>query len=255
MAIEVKIIIPSHKRAGRVSTHEIVSNAALCVPESQYDEYVAAYPGHEIIAHSDEVVGLYPKRQWIYDNFPNVCMLDDDLVECCRNYTNKRTVLTPDEVHDLIQGTANIAQMAGCYLAGWSKNPVPMYYDAQQPIRLSGFVTGCAHIMLEGSKLFYPPEIVLGGDFWISALNAYYHRKCFIDERFSFIQVDTFHSRGGLSQFRSLEAEKKATLFLRESFGDVIQPKREGFQVREVKGKVTHMKNKNPYGRSLILPF
>ena len=63
MAVEVSIVVPSHKRAGRVQADKCIANAIVCVPDSQYKDYKKAQPQFEYVAHPDSIKGLTAKRQ------------------------------------------------------------------------------------------------------------------------------------------------------------------------------------------------
>lgn len=252
--MQIKIIIPTHNRAGRVTTLGAVAHAKLCVAESQAPVYHEHYPEAELVIHPDSIIGLAPKRQWIYEKFGDVFMLDDDVTFGQRLYLAskkpKLNRLRPEEAYDIIQWAGNMAYLCGCYLFGFNKNINPLLYRPFAPIQLTGFVTGCALGLLSGSRLIFSAESTAVEDFYISGLNAHFHRKAFIDMRFGFVQTDTFHNVGGQSSFRTLETERKDVLFLRRCFGDAIKLKAE----RHGGGSLSST-SKNPYGRTLQIPF
>ena len=221
----VKIVIPSHKRANRVLTKFAVSNAILCVAESQKDEYAEHSPNVEIVTHPDSVIGISNKRNWIIKYFESVMMVDDDIDKLVRVYTEQgeNATILPDVAHDIIQMTAHAAREAGAYVFGFSNSPNPVGYNSLNPITLTGFVNGCACGVLSGSKLWYNPDIRCNDDYWLSLLNAHYHRLVYRDTRFYFAQKNTFVNRGGNAEFRNLEAEKKDFEFLKRVFGNVIE--------------------------------
>ena len=223
----MKIVIPSHKRANKVSTTKIVSGCSICVPESQYEDYKKHNPGVEIIAHPDTIIGLPPKLQWIYKNYKNVFLLDDDVKEFRRVYEedNTKVKLKPDEAFEIIEMTEFLAKQAGCYLYGFSKDPNPLMYNAQKPIKLSGFVVGGATGLME-SDLNFDCSMKIKGDVFISCLNAFLYKKCWIDTRFAFTFEKTFLNSGGLTEIRNTELEKTTFLYLKKLFGDVIQKKK-----------------------------
>jgi len=244
----VKIVIPSHKRPDRVITKQVVNHAIICIPESQEAEYRAHNPETELVLHPDSVKGLTLKRQWIYEHFGNAFMLDDDIVSCKRLYAGAgepANLTDPQAVYDLIQITAQAARQAGAYLFGFNKNPNPLAFRSSKPVELTGYVTGCAHGLLAGSKLYYHPDIRCNEDYWISGLNAYHHRYIYKDTRFYFAQRDTFVNRGGLSDYRNIDAEKADFEFLRRMFGEAIQQKQDTKQ----------RKRKHPYEKTLKLPY
>jgi hypothetical protein len=241
----VRIVIPSHRRADRVQTTKAVSNAILCVEESQVAEYAAHNAGVEIVAHPDSVIGLARKRDWIIKHFGSVMMLDDDIDCLQRIYTEsgEATKVLPDVAYDIVQATAAACRDAGAFVFGFSTSPAPVSFNSLNPIQLSGYVTGCAHGVLAGSKLWYNADIICNEDYWISLLNAYYHRLIWRDTRYYWAQKNTFVNRGGLSEFRNLAAEEADFKLLRRVFGDVVELR-------------TNAKNaKHAFQKSLHLPF
>jgi len=248
----VKIVIPSHGRADRVLTKDAVSNVSLCVEESQEAEYKEHNPNIEIITHPDSIVGLTLKKRWMMDYFDggDIFTIDDDIKSMKRFYAEpgESSKITPDLAYDIIQSTAATAYNMGAFLFGFSKSQRPVDYVAQKPFTLNEVVIGGWGGILKGSKLYYPedPRGILGQDFFVSGLNAFYHRYCFIDNRFGFITKDNFKNPGGCANYRTVELEKDCTLWLREQFGDAIQIK---------KVTVGHMNLSHPYERSLFIPY
>jgi hypothetical protein len=244
---DVKIIIPSHKRATRVRTTSAIYGAALCVEESQADLYKKCNPGIEIITHPDTVIGLARKRDWIIKNVGSCFMLDDDIDYLTRIYTEKgeESHVHPATAYDIVQMTAHAAHQAGAFLYGFSSSPTPISYNSLNPISLSGYVTGCAHGVLAGSKLWYNPDIICNEDYWISLLNAHHHRLIWKDTRYYWAQKDTFVNRGGLAEFRNVDAEEKDFNLLKRVFGEVVE-------LRKSTGKANL---KHPFQKSLKLPF
>lgn len=87
--VTVKIIIPSKGRAKLITTHNYIINAIVCVAESELAEYKEHNPEVEYVTHPDSVIGIANKRQWIYDKFHNVFMMDDDL-KGLKNLTSRK---------------------------------------------------------------------------------------------------------------------------------------------------------------------
>lgn len=246
---KITIVVPSHKRAERVTTTKVVEGCVLCVAESQADQYAQHNAGVEIIAHPDSVIGLPPKLEWIRQNVSgNLFYLDDDVRDFARLYTEKgeeSRIKNPALVREIIEKTAWDARKAKAFLFGFNHSPMPMAYSGHQPIDMIGFVMGGATGLLSGSKLYWNTDMKIGGDIWISCLNAYYHRRIWKDMRFAFTFKDTFVNQGGLSEVRNLEAEEQKYKILKRYFGDVIQPK----------GDTRFAKRKHKFMITMNLPF
>ncbi len=245
--MEIKIVVPTHKRPERVLTKKAVSDVILCVAESQKEAYYFHNADCEIVTHPDSVIGLLPKRNWIYKHFGNVMMLDDDIKAMHRLYTEPKEphIVPPEIARKIIEQTADNCQQIGAYLFGFNTAPNPLMFKANEPIELTGYVTGCAQGLLKGSGLWYNENIILNCDYWISLLNAYHHRMVYKDMRFYLAQKDTFVGAGGLAEFRNLEAEESDFNLLKKYFGDAVQFKKD-------MGKV---KRKHPFQKTICLPF
>ncbi len=247
MGKEIKIVIPSHLRYDRVKTTKAIANCILCVPESQAALYKEYNKNTEVVSHPDSIIGLTPKRQWIYEHFGNVFQVDDDMTQMSRVYTGKgeHTRVPKKLAYELIQQAGYIAHDLGIYLFAFSKSPMPTAFNPLNPIKLSGTVMGGAFGLLEGSKLHFNTDLILTEDYWISGLNAHYHRMCYIDERFTFKFSNTFANKGGCAAYRTTTKELEDTLKLKRYFGDVVQIKQD-----------THLaKVKIQGGRTMKIPF
>jgi len=226
MSVKIDIVIPSMGRADRVQTTKAISNAVICVPESEGDLYRKYNPGVTIETHPDSVIGLSLKRQWIIEHHKNSFQIDDDIKGINRLYveSGENPRLDPDEAYDIIQYIGNCAKLAGCYLFGISKEANPLAYDEMHPIHLSGVLNGDIGI-LEGSKLYFHELAKTVEDYWISAYNAWLYRYCWIDMRFSESSQAFTQNTGGCANIRTVEQEKTDTLFLRKMFGEAIHLK------------------------------
>ena len=232
MEQEIKVVIASHKRAGRITTHKRVANSIICIPESQLAEYREHVgPDYEIVTHPDSVIGLSWKRQWMYEHFGDAFHLDDDLMFMKRIYTEsgEPDKVSPANIYEIIQSTARAARAAGAYVFGFNTSGKPFTYQALQPIQMSGYVNTCAFGLLTGSKLYFRPEMRYQEDYWLAGLNAYHHRKVWRDNRFYFHFGETWTGTGGLAEFRNLGSLEEILKELQSLFGnDVICVRKTG---------------------------
>jgi hypothetical protein len=247
--MEVKIVIPSHRRADRVRTAAIVPGAIICVPKSQEPAYKRHNPGCEIVTHPDDVAGLAPKRNWIYEKLGNVIMLDDDLTRFSRLYLEANSLrssrVSPKETVAIIQQTAYTARQLGAYVFGFSSVADARNFKPQKPFRLTGYCNGSSFGLLKGSRVFFHKDAIAVEDYFASLVNAYYHRYAFFDLRFGFVQQRTFKNLGGQSEFRNKASEEHDYKFLRRMFGNVVQQR----------PPVKHGKASHEYQRVAKVPF
>lgn len=245
--VTVKIIIPSNGRAKLITTHNYIINAIVCVAESELAEYKEHNPEVEYVTHPDSVIGIANKRQWIYDKFHNVFMMDDDL-KGLKNLTSRKGEkgsIAPDQAYWIIQSTANIAKLSGCYLFGYNNFVRPEHYHGQVPFSLTGYINGAGLGMLKGAtKLFFNDSIKASQDYWLTGLNAHYYRKAFIDRRFCIYQSSFGDTIGGCSDVRTNQAEEEDFKLLEMYFGDAIQLK-----------KQTNTQLKHQFSKSIRIPF
>jgi hypothetical protein len=248
--MEIPIVIPSHKRADCVTTTKLVPSTILCVAANQAEEYRRHNPGIEIVTHPDDLQGISLKRNWIYRKFGDVFMLDDDLTRMVRRYLGPHSIqsfsVPPGEAYGIIQTTAQTARDLGAYLFGFASTSDARSFIPQRPLRLSGYVNAYCMGLLKGSKVFFHKDAVVCEDYFASLINAYYHRYCFCDRRYGFVAKRTFKNAGGLSEFRTVKAEEEGYKFLRKTFGDVVQKRRQ----TKVTGKAAH-----EWQRVLKMPF
>lgn len=253
--MEKAIVIPSHKRAGRVSTLDIVAGCVLCVPEAQAAAYRTAHPAAEVVTHPDGVNGIMAKRQWMLDRWAEVAlvMLDDDIVSMRRMYRPplvgypRKSTIAPDLAREIIERTAETAAEMGSKLFGWASHCNPQTYQPLKPFGHGGYCCGGAMGFLPGHNLHFPADVMLPGcDYWVCALNAYHNRFAFYDRRFGFEFRSTYDNPGGMSEFRGPDGEAAGLAWLKVQFGDAIK---EPNKTPWTKAK------KNAGGRSLKVPW
>ena len=220
----IPVVVPTKGRAGRILTLKAISPVILCVAESERKDYADAHPDVELLVHPDSVQGISPKRQWIYEQVGDVLMVDDDLAALVQTHDlDIPSRMTAEHAYDIVQTVGENARQMGVYLWGLANSHDARYYDANRPIRRSGFIIACCMGLFAGSRLHFPPEPdCLYEDYFIPGLNAYYYRTIYADTRWGFQPKNTFHNEGGLSNWRTTVGEEDGYEKLRQLFGDAI---------------------------------
>lgn len=248
MGLEVVII--SHKRAGRVTTHKHIAGCLLCVPESQVGAYAEHHDKASIVSHPDSVYGCGWKRQWTYEKFGDLMMMDDDSIGMFRVWRStgslRKAVVDPETAREVCVRTFETASQFGAYLFGFGSHANVLTYKPNRPFRFGGYTPSGALGMRAGSKLFWPRDQRLCTDYWICCLNAHFHRHSFYDHRFAFGFQQTYTGQGGLAEFRYPTAELEGTQMLKRAFGPVIVEKRRSSATP---------RQKNEHGRSIQMPY
>ena len=127
----VKIVVPSMSRAKTITTHRMLRECLVCIPESQVEEYAQTLPRSSLLPHPDSVRGLAPKLNWIYQAMrdePAFMVMDDDVLYMARCFTNlgekAKVEVSENEVTEAVLERAR--QFAGQERAVWDfyrKNP------------------------------------------------------------------------------------------------------------------------------------
>lgn len=246
--MSLAIVIPSYKRAERVISKKLVSNPIICVSKSEESIYREYNDDCEIITHPDSVKGLPAKRNWMVEHFGELFMLDDDVHEFQPQFyppgVSCANILNPIVVRKIIERLWVLSKMLNVHLFGFSKSQRPLFYNPAKPYVMNERVTGCSYGVIKSKNTFWPKDLVLKEDFWISGYIKHTERMILIDKRYAFKQKDTFVNPGGLSSFRNLDRERESMLQIRKFFGECVRIKSEG-----------SLKNKQEINISMTFPF
>lgn len=226
----IRIVIPSHKRAGRVKAHTWLPGALICVPESQHDDYAKYHVESSLVCHPDSIIGIAQKRQWIYDNLADCMMVDDDCKGFYRIYDHQKfrreKRVSPERTIEIVNQTADLARSMGAHMFGWGHSVNPLHYDEFRFMRFGHGVTQAVG-WLRGAKFHWPKITLECEDQYVNLLNAFYHRYMLIDKRFCFQFDLTPDLAGGMLEFRranALSHHRESYEFMVRNFGsDVLQ--------------------------------
>lgn len=244
----IKVVIPTAGRAKTMTSHKYVENSIVCVPAAELGIYKEHNPDVEYITHPDTVFGIGLKRQWIYDKFRNVFMMDDDLKGLSRltMKAGESSKISPELAYWIIQNLGNVCSLMGSHLFGFNNYVVPEQYHGHNPFSLTGYINGCGLGLLESgiSKLKFCPLIKTNNDFFICGLNAFHYRKTLIDRRYCMNQDSFANNLGGCADVRTNEVEKEDFELLKMYFGDAVNLKVEGLY-----------RSKHAHSKSMHIPY
>lgn len=227
--MEVKIVCPSKGRASNVLTKKLVEDLILVVPEKEVEAYKEHNPECEVVAEPSHVRGITASRQFIIDTYPNVFMIDDDIMSIRKMYSEEGEeyqLYDPDEVRDVIQRCADVAYDIGAKMFGFANLRAPAHYVSHKPIGFTGYLNASYTGYLEGHDLAYDTSYPEGEDHYMCCLNVYKNRYMFIDHRYAFITQGNFSAEGGCNLDRTKDDMITTTLKLRKTFGDAIKIKK-----------------------------
>jgi hypothetical protein len=229
----IELVVPTHGRAGKITTQKNVAGAVLCVSKSQLPLYKEHYPDANYEVHPDDVIGLAAKRQWIMERFGDVFMVDDDIrrVLDLTSVPGKLEYVRPQDVRSIVERCAEMAEDCGAFLYGFAPLCDVRTYNCFKPFRFTGYVPGHSF----GVR----------------------HRLVTVDERYGFYQDATFKATGGLGAHRTRDRERQGFEMLKKHFGPAVERKQPKAK-REQKKHGDHPMNyavSHPWQPKMNLPF
>lgn len=222
------ILCPSRSRASQVLTTRLVNDLVLVVNADQRDEYRECNPNNIVLSPPDNIRGITPTRSWMLENFINIFMVDDDVVQVRRNYVEKGedgNITDPNEVSEIIDYSFYVARLLGAKMFGFPSTRNPLEYNSHAPFGFTGYYNNSHVGFLEGHGLRYSNEFGEAEDYYISLMQAHKNRYGFFDRRFTFITKENFVGTGGCCEYRTTEMMMDNTLRLRQLFGEAVKVK------------------------------
>ena len=204
----MRVVCLSRNGANRLSTTSLLPNATLVVPETQYEDYLKSHSKSSLVCMPDSNSEA-ESRNWIRENFDDdwLIMLVDDIESLRRVYVGKdgQETRISDEglVMEILSRTCDSAEAAGCKLFGFSESHKTMDFDLYNPIKLSGYVSAHAFGIRKDCEVKFQHDFLEGH--WLSAMNAFLHRKAWIDTRFCFKRSSTPRRTVSTKQWETLE--------------------------------------------------
>jgi hypothetical protein len=222
--MEIKKVILSRGRAQNISTHDILTDFDLVVPESELKAYADIVKNADAIEPiPDSIVGLGAVRNWILDHYKEeiVVMFDDD-IKYCLSVLNVSPVRIEnrEEVEAVIFNAALNAWEAEAKCFSFSQTCDVRKYSHSHPFLLSSWVGSVVGVI--GRELRFTEKNKLKVDIDFTLQNLKKHRIVWIDARFGFVPTrDT--NVGGNSAFRSQDQLEKEIQFLKDKWGKHIK--------------------------------
>lgn len=198
-----------------MTTHRLLTDFQVCVPESQVADYANVVPREKILPHPDSVRGLAPKLNWILKRFEDVPMMtmDDDILSFSRCFVEigeAPKITDPEMIHLIVDQTALMAADCGAFLFGFQPNQTGVrFYTGLKPFAMTGLVLGAAMGFLPGHGLRNDERLVGKMDYDLSAMNALRHRYLFRNDRYCCAFGDTFTAPGGQANCRTTTTEQR----------------------------------------------
>jgi len=225
--MKVSVNAPSYRRPNAVTTLGYLPFCRLWVCETEYDEYVAANPGADIVKVPKGVQGNVSRiRNYILDHADTdvICIIDDDMTNIGYYEQTKRLFVHPDEVLAFIEKYSELAVGFGVKLWGVNVNPDKQCYREYTPFSLVSYIGSpfSCHI---NSDLRYDERIPLKEDYDITLQHLNTYRKVLRVNKY-FYTVKQGASGGGqpggCAVMRNIEEEKRQFDILQKKWGREI---------------------------------
>src|SRR5262245_47419491 len=145
--LTIRHVIMSRGRSQSVTTHKLVPQATLVVPENEVESY--RHLSLETVAIPPDRVGVSAVRNWIVRRFEEECvvMYDDD-VNGCRTLAGLRNrLLTPPDTEAMVENTAYCCAGAGARLFGWNQRPDPRALQRNDPVSVVHWAGGVVGVI------------------------------------------------------------------------------------------------------------
>lgn len=223
----MRIVIPSFKRAGRVYAANYFKTAEIIVPENQAAEYRDFYPDR-VIAIPDECDGsIAKKRNWILENISDpdghIVMVDDDVRNIGMTERNEQMIkLTEDEALAVIERGFILAEEFGVKLWGFNTNEDGRNYQQYKPFSLISPVLGpfTAHIRKD-CDLKYDERMGSKEDYDFALQHLHRYKKVLRLNKFHYY-CDHGDNPGGIVSMRTLEYEVGFARAIMNKWGEKV---------------------------------
>ena len=223
MDSKMHVAIRSYKRAGTVTSLNILPFAKIWIPESQYGEYLKHYDKDTLRTIPDECDGNPSKKSnAILDRcFPSwVIMTDDDLGGIGYWENNNHYWMSPNEILEMITKKFILAEELGVKLWGLNQNKDPLVHYTYRPLSLLCPILSPFGGHLD-NKLRYDEDMDGKEDYDFFLQHIHKYRKTLRFNKYHYIHKHGI-SEGGLAGIRTMQWEKGGVQKMRKKWGDKV---------------------------------
>lgn len=241
---DLLIAIPSKGRAGKVTSHHVLSGiddkyVALFVPQSEAEQYSQHHP--QVIGVPDEVKGITPTRNFILDYCEEHgigwnLQVDDDALYWSYFEGGVGTPGIPlpdDRKLGLLVNYFTMCEEMGTNLFGFNVSGDKKFYREYSPFSLLSVVVGnLMGIVVDDQR--FDERLKVKEDYDFSLQSLYRHRRIIRSNKYVW-RVEHHDTEGGCKSYRTLQVEKDAIEVLRKKWGKgIVRPhfRKDEFEIR-----------------------
>lgn len=230
--MRVVICCPSYRRPV-VETLRYIPFCRVYVDGKEFDEYVKANPGADIVRCEDGVQGNlcrvrnYIIRQEFLGGADAVVIIDDDMEGLYLWRGNDATKsmekvkLMTNEVLPFMEKYSEICRDLGFFFWGGQCNQDSLSYRQYSPFSFSSYIGGPLQCFIKGNECFYDERLPLKEDYDMTLQQCNRYRGC-LRVNFLTYNVKQSEQSGGCATYRSYLREKEQFELLQKKWGNRI---------------------------------
>lgn len=222
--MKVRKVILSRSRAEHITTHKILEEFTLVVPESEIPEYEKRVKtATEIVGIPDDIHGLGAVRNWVLDRFDEeiLIMLDDDIRQFILLLGQSPQIIKrPELIEQILLNCAVMCLDAGLTLFSFSQKGDVRKYQHTEPFKLNSWVGTIVGIIGREHRFTEQNKLKVDADYTLQVLRD--KRIVWIDERYVFT-CHRDNNSGGNGLYRTQELIDQENEFLKRKWGQYIR--------------------------------
>lgn len=227
MGLNIVIACPSYKRP-KVETLRYVPWCRIYVDEGEYDAYVQANKGADIVSCPKGIQGNLCRirnhimKKELEENGADVLLIIDDDMRGIYYYENQeKTLVRTEELIRFVAKYSTVAKELGAYFWGVNVNADKQCYREYTPFSTLSYIGGPFQCFLKGNDCFYDESLPLKEDYDMTLQQINKHRVVLRVNK-AFYIVKQAEQAGGCATYRNYEKEKQQLKALMKKWGSKI---------------------------------
>lgn len=229
--MRVVVCCPSYKRP-TVETLRYIPFCRVYVDGKEYEDYLSANPGADIVRCADGVQGNlcrvrnYILRQEFESGADAVIIVDDDMEGLYlwrrnENFSMSKVKIETVNLISFLEKYSLMCEELGFKFWGANCNQDAMAYMPYTPFGFSKYIGGPFQAFLKGNECFYDESLPLKEDYDMTLQQCNKYRGCL---RLNFLTYNVKQSEqaGGCATYRTMIREKQQFEALQKKWGTEI---------------------------------
>lgn len=223
--MKISINIPTYRRAGGVTTFDILPGAHYWVHNFELNEYRIKYPDMILRVLPDEIRGnIASVRNYILTKTAEEdvsVQIDDDVSYLAYWEKQKIIKLNENQILAVIERNSLVAREWGARLWGINVSPDKQVYREYTPFSTISYVSGSFSCFLKGNELHYDERFPLKEDYDMTLQQLNRYRIVLRFNKF-FYAKKSAENTGGCAMYRNISREMDQIADLQRKWGKRI---------------------------------